>query len=444
MGDEAKPNPTGSVLEDRVSRRPKRHMYRLARALYHSIPESLRAIGYPIALHSQLLKRLRPEMWIIEGQERESKLRLSICLYITTNEYKRYLENLTFGTSFEAKYIGQTWLWNAFRETPRAAAGCSMTIAEVHDRHLNWMGPAAGIVIPAWIRGSIDLPRGPEQMNRDSIKTVLRKIMKQGMEYEVTRDPKHFDDFYQNMYVPHTTKRHGDCVHLSSREKVWALFEKGELIVVKKHGESTAGKLITYKDGIPYMTHLGVRDGRMDLIDEGAIGAANELTLQYLESNGHREVHFGQSRGFLNDGVLQFKKKYGHKVVGKSDHKFLLKITSDTSATRAFLQNNPFIFEHMGGLHGAAFLSDQVPLTQQVLERFNKQLSQAGLAQLVVFSFSSGEATPIDEMAHTPPPNRSGSETYEYLSQVNGQSLVRRLGNIAIDKVIAIHQTQTR
>jgi hypothetical protein len=438
MGNEDNPNPAEFVVEDKLSRRPKRRMYRLARAFYHSIPGPLRAIGQPLALHSQLLKRLRPEVWIIEGHEQKSQLPLSVCLYVTTNEYKRYLENLIFGSSFRARYIGQTWLWNAFRQTPKGAASCSMTIAEVHDRHLKWMGSGAGIVIPAWIQGTMQLPRGPEQMNRDSIKAVLRKIMKQGMEYEVTRDPKSFDDFYQNIYVPHTTRRHGDRVHLSSREKVWALFEKGELIMVKRRGAYIAGKLISYKRGIPHMTHMGVRDGRMDLIEEGAIGAAYEFTFQHLENKGHREVHFGQSRGFLNDGVLQFKKKYGHRVVGKSDHKFLLKITSDKSATRAFLQNNPFIFEHLGELYGAAFLSDQLP-DAQVLERLKKQLSQAGLAQLVVFSFLSGEAIPIDEIAPTPPPNRPGSGTYEHLSQVNGQSLIGRLGNIAIDEVIAIH-----
>lgn len=202
---------------------------------------------------------------------------------------------------------------------------------------------------------------------------------------------------------------------LKLKRKSLATFRKGNLIMFRRRGEYIAGKLITYKDGIPYMTHTGVRDGRMDLIDEGAIGATNEFTLRYLKNKGHQDVHFGQSRGFLNDRVHQFKKKYGRKVVGKSDHKFLLKITSDARATRAFLQNNPFIFVHMGELHGAAFLSDQLPLTQQVLERFKKQLSQAGLAQLIPFLFRQGKRSQSMKWQtphHQTDPDRKATNTY--------------------------------
>ena len=436
--------PDGVPLDAAPSRSPRRRLYRFAKTLYRAIPRPLRALAYPIAAKSVLIRRLRPEVWIIAGEEQVSHLPLSVCLYAATNENRIYLQNLIFGSSFRARYIGRIWLWNAFTGLPEAAKGCSIVIADVHDRHLKLMGARAGIIIPAWVRGYVDLPRSPAVIRRDSVKDIQRRIRREGLEFEVTRDLQSFDYFYQNMHVPYLKGRYGDSAVVSSREEIKAQFDNGELILVKKKGEYISGAIVSYQGELASFPYLGVLDGRWEFVAGGAISASYEFVLQHLETTSCRKANFGQSRAFLNDGVLRFKKKYGYEIVNSTIHKFLTKVVSDTNATRAFLRNNPFIVERSGKFYGVVFLDGEVPPTPQTLQEINKQHSHAGLLKILVCSFSPDATTKSEVPKPLPDLNPDGSSRppgqphYEYLSQAEWMSLIGELGAIGIDNVIAI------
>jgi hypothetical protein len=431
-------DPDSTIVEKEFAHGPKRRLYSFARAIYYAIPPRVRTLAQPVAVHSQLLKRLRPETWIIEGLEKHSELPFSVCLYVTTDQYKSYLETLIFGSSFRSRYLGQAWLWKAFKDVPEAAANCSLIIAEVHELHLHLMGDQCGIVIPAWIRGSADLPRAPEGAQRESTKKILRTIKKQEMEYEVASDQKSFDHFYDQMYVPHTRARHGATVHLSTRQVAKESFDLGELLLIKRQGEYVAGKLIKYEGDTAFVNYSGVQDGRMDLVHDGVLAAAMEFTLQHLEQRAFKTINFGQSRGFMNDGVLQFKKRYGQKIVSTSSHKFLLRVLKNTKASQAFLQNNPFMFEQAGKLHGAAFVSDREPPAQHTLDSCQKHFSYPGLSKLLVCALSPSE---IEEPKANSPDSaapRHARSQDKHLSQADGDGLMGQLGNIGSHTVTVI------
>jgi len=67
-------------------------------------------------------------------------------------------------------------------------------------------------------------------------------------------------------------------------------------------------------------------------------------------------------------------------------------LTSDTQAARAFLQSNPFLFEHDGGLRGAVFVDQESPMPEVLLEVYKEQY-QLGLVEIVVFFFSRRGST---------------------------------------------------
>ena len=421
---------------------PNHRLYGLTRSVYRAIPRSVRSLAYPIAVQSVLLRRLRPEVWVVSGDERSSHLPLSVCIYAATNENRIYLQSLIFGSSFQAQFAGRTWLWKIFKNTPKAAGGCSVVIADVHERHLKLAGASAGVVIPAWIRGYVDLPRGPEVMNRDSVKDIQRRIRRLGFEYEVTREVRSFEYFYQSMYLPYSMGRYGDGAVLKTKEEMKADFEKGELILIKKQGEYISGMLVSYDGELAKMPYLGVRDGSWELVSEGAISSGYEFVLQHLEAIGCRKLILGQSRAFLEDGVLQFKKKYGHKIMGAAIHKFVTKVVCDTVATRAFLQSNPFIIENSGEFHGIVFLDGNMPPTQQTLKEIDKKLSQPGLSKLAVCYFpgeipmkSVAELEPLQLVSSNP---RSTNRHYEHMPRAEWTDLIGRLGKIGIETVVAI------
>ncbi len=226
---------------------PRRQLYRLGKALYRAVPSRVRARLYPIAANAVLLRRLRPEIWVLSGEEKSTHLPLSVCLYAVTQEYKNTLQNLMFA-SCRGTYLGRGWLWNAFKALPDAAGECSIVVAEVHERHLKWVGKNAGTVIPAWIRGHVPLPRGPAVMKDSRVKRGLRRIRQYQLSYETTRDPKTFDDFYRTMYVPYAKARFGESAFIFSKDETRAMFDRGELVMVSKGGEYVGGQLIDYRN----------------------------------------------------------------------------------------------------------------------------------------------------------------------------------------------------
>ena len=413
-----------------------------ARTLYKALRTRLRIFAHPIRLCSELLRPLRPHVWIVTGEEKGSHLPLSICLSATTDEYKSYLLELIFGSSFRARYLGRTWLWNVFKTTPKTAGGCSMVFAEVDRRYLKLLGGGRGIVIPAWIFGEVDLPRGPVVMKRKSHLYVLRKIRQNHLEFEISRDPQRFDDFYHNMYVAYTKERYGDTAFFSTKEVRKAQFDNGELLFVKKQGEYISGMLIGYDGTRAHLRCVGVRDGNRDYVRDGAISAAYEFSLRRAEEKGYRKCGLARSRSFLRDGVLRFKRNLPQTIIGASNRKLVVRVLEETHATRAFLQNNPFIFERSGELNGLVFMSSEVPPTPQALQEIGKQHLHAGLSKLVAYFFCPGDKGSENGIEWEFPPGLSqdtSSPGYEHLSPAEATDLIKGLGCIGKTIAIAIH-----
>jgi hypothetical protein len=178
------------------------------------------------------------------------------------------------------------------------------------------------------------------------------------------------------MYSPYITTRFGGSGHLAPRKRVQAAFDKGELLLVKRKGESIAGQLIFYEGSTACMAWIGVRNGKWEYVRDGAQLALYEFSFRRAEEKGCSKMDLTRCRPFLNDGVLRIKRKWSQRIFGAVKNKFLMQIVSDCDATRAFLENMPFIFERFGELLGAVFVNGESSLTlealQKISNRFNK------------------------------------------------------------------------
>ena len=308
------------------------------------------------------------------------------------------------------------------------------------------MGSHAGIIIPAWVRGLVGLPRPREVMKRESIKYVLRKMREHGYEYEATRDPEKFKFFYQRMYLPYIRSRHGDTVFVHSWDQVKAHFDAGELILVKKQDKYLCGNIISYKDTIARMPFLGVLDGNHDLVAEGVLAAVYECFLQHVEKKGLLSADLGESRAFIKDGVLAFKKKFGYTIFNTSIHKYLVRIVSDNPATRAFLENNLFIFQHAGNCYGAVFLPPSVPPSLDTLHSVHRRFSYPGLNEVIAIFFAADPAASQPQLDSTTPINPATTKSTLPHDQPRTRTLIHAdyapmfgpLGNLAIAHAIAV------
>jgi hypothetical protein len=358
----------------------------LASTLYYKIPLRLHWIVSPFILCFRLLRDLKLKVWIVVGEEHNSGMPLSI-LYagneINKNyPVKNYLVGIIFGASFHENYLGREWLWNIPKKIAHEGRDCSLMLIKVIKPLRKLLRTKNCHYIPAWVYGEIDIPAAP---NSENLRRNLRKIQKHSLRFEVTREPQKFDDFYYNMYVPYITKAHGNSAFIVPYEEKRTKFHNCDLLLVTKQDKSIAGTLIAYEKGSSRLWSQGIRDGNLDYVKEGAATAFYHFSLLYLEDKGFTKVKSGNSRAFLRDGVLQYKRKWSQKIIGTSRDWFVLKVLSYQGAAGSFLQENPFIFEKRGCLHGAVFVDGHDALSHKEIKKIYKQHYHPGLAKLFIY-----------------------------------------------------------
>jgi hypothetical protein len=344
------------------------------------------------------VRGFRSELWIVEGQQHTSGLPLSILCGLK-GESKTYVLDMIFGDTFSQRRLGRYWWWNLHKAMSKAP-GCSLIVLDSDVSHVKFAPGGDWFLIPVWLLGAVDLPYEKNVHNR--LRTKIRSIIRrQSFEFEVTRDPRQFDDFYHNMYVPYARLTYGKCARVGSHEFMSGVFRQSELLLLKRKGESIAGYLMMHSPAGPYLWESGIRDGNRQHVEDGAGSAMYHFCLEYLHAQGHQKAYLGWSRTFLRDGVLVFKKRLAQRIVASNNNGFALRIFSHTPGTKAFLHDNPFLFKRGGDLYAAVFVDGEEPLCGEEIERIEKEYFHPGMARLCIYHLPGEQA---DVTAPVPPP----------------------------------------
>ncbi len=357
------------------------------KSIYHKIPNRRRFIFSPFKLMIRLVNIIKRDIWIIKGGETASKQKLDI-IYAGTEENKNFLINLFFDGSSRETYIGKIWLWNIPKVVKGNDNGCSLMIIELTKSFRIFFDKKKSFYIPCWILGEVDVSANISSFIKNkSLASDLRRIRKNNLNFELTNELSQFNNFYHNMYVPHITKVHGNVVVLMEYDFMRGKFRNCDLLLVKKGKDYIAGMLLAYTKQEVRLWSLGVKDGNPDYVKGGAIGALFYFAVNYLHEKGYKTVNFGATRAFLRDGVLQYKKKWGLKIVGTFKKGFLIKPLSKTSGLKEFLLNNPFIYMDKEGFNSAVFVEDNQSLSKSDIEKLYKDYYLNGISKLFIYRF---------------------------------------------------------
>jgi hypothetical protein len=322
---------------------------------------------------------------LLEGKERFSKKELSI-LFAGSASQKNYISHLAFGDFTSERALGRKTLLNIIRFGKKHSEA-ALSVLETDASWLVATGKRSGFCIPTWINGRVELNDSFEETLRTgNVKEDLRRIRKNKLQFVVRRDQKIFFDFYHDMYVPYVKKVHGDRAILHSYTDLLKKFEKSELLLIKMGNEFVSGQILIYENGKVRTRELGIKDADFRFVKAGAAAALYYFGLTYLKDRGFQYVNLGGSRAFLNDGVLQFKKKWGIQLILHQPNIFILQPLQATAGVRGFLHNNPIIYQKDGELNGAIFLSDYSRITGKTFKNFQKKYSFNGLKELNYFT----------------------------------------------------------
>ena len=341
---------------------------------------------------------LKFNIWFIKGTEVQSGQRLSI-IYGGDLRSRNFIISLAFGDKYEVIELGKRGLFDIFLNAKGIRQSCCIMILKVNDTLCKVIKRNRDFYIPLWVHGEVDIPLS--SLKR-SIKCIVKKINREKLSFEVTTEECKISAFYHNMYLPYVNQRHGNVVILTEYKDVKQHLEAGvcDLMLITKKNEYIAGMLILYQENGPRLWLLGIKDGDQCYLKDHAGIACYYLASSYLQEQGYGSVNLGGSRAFLNDGVLQFKKKWGFRLVGKSEGGFVIKPVFASTGLKGFFQRNPFIYMDQRRLCGAIFVENDEDCCSKSFEKLCKCLWLNGLSTLNIYRFRDDAAA--NDMTLTP------------------------------------------
>jgi len=235
----------------------------------------------------------------------------------------------------------------------------------------------------------LDVSRSQDEIiagaNR-SINRNLRKVHEQLFTYEFSQCLADFDLFYHKMYVPHITNRHQDWAIVEPYQTKLDFFRQGGLILVKLGDQPVAGALCCSMDRVCVPGSLGIYEGDVDLVRQGAIIALYWAIIDWAHQNHLRWVDFGMTRPRLHDGVFHFKQQWGMRI-GRDDlthTRWVFLCHGLKPALVHFLNEQGFIAEVDGGYRRVVLTSNEVQPTHEEFLGEEKTARKAGLDGLLV------------------------------------------------------------
>jgi hypothetical protein len=335
------------------------------------------------------VRKIRFNLWLLEGEECTSKKPLSI-LFLGGHFEKTYLAELAFSGDYSQNLIGKKFIWNlrrVLRRVSKQKLADILVVTKVDRQLYQYLSDGKDFYIPNWAQGAIVFSEALARMKTSGhLKSDLRRIKKNNFTYEVTRSSSKFDEFYHTMYVPHITKTFGRLAYEMSYELMKEKVHEGqsELMLVTRNGEPLAGQILVHEnDGVRCWV-IGVKDGNREYVKMGAQAALYFFNIQYLSDCGYKAMHVGTTRPFLRDGVMQFKIKWGMSMRYPSQHGFLLKPLRKSKGAMSFLENNPFVYYTGEKYVGVVISDDSTPADNY--RNVCAPFLSSGLLKLKVFS----------------------------------------------------------
>jgi hypothetical protein len=288
-------------------------------------------------------------VYLINGKEKHSGANLTI-LYLGNENPSSYILEILFSGEPQIKKSKKIHIWNYKKEINRNKSNIDAVFIKSDRFYSNFFEKQGFIVIPEWIGMFLDISEPLEDIYKrfsKGAKEDIRKIKKYGYTYEISQDIDKLKFFYYKMYLPYVSwkyKKTAECINFFALKHI---FEQGsKILFIKENNEYIFGGLFLINKGKVLASYAGVMEGKFDNIQKGPIAASYFYLIQHSKECGAKEIDFGSSRSFVNDGVFKYKRKWGTRIEKAgydTPEIFAFKVINNNKGIESFLTNNPFI-----------------------------------------------------------------------------------------------------
>jgi hypothetical protein len=221
-----------------------------------------------------------------------------------------------------------------------------------------------------------------------SSKDDIRKIKNFDYRYELSSNSKLFEEFYQKIYYPFIIGRHGELTipEATNYNEIKAMFEKGKLLIVKDKERIVSGIIALTTKNNAFFTYAGV-ETKDDYLTKAAGAALYYFFIEWSKNHDIKILKFGGVRPFLNDGLFNYKKKWGMtvKIYKNMFGIFGIKLlTPNSLAVNDFLEKNPFIYVDNNKLRAIIYTKEN--LNKDIIKQIWDSYFIMGLSNITIIS----------------------------------------------------------
>jgi hypothetical protein len=325
--------------------------------------------------------------YIVEGKEKYDGTNIKI-LYISDKHVDHFLFKLILLNRYTINKIGNINLWNlrkSLKKIRLKVGNVDMTILKSHIYYSNYLINNGFIVIPEWISMRLDISNSIKDIHKNiskSIKEDIRKYKKYNFSYEFSSDPNMLKLFYNKMYKPSTLKKYGDIAECVNYLSFLHIFERNsaKLMLINQADKHVSGSLIEIRNGIARGIYSGVLNGNSEYLKKGVYAAIYNFSILYAKEKNAQIIHMGKCRSFFNDGLLQYKRKWGAEIINpkkeisyNEQDTYAISIHNYSIGIKKFLLNNPFIYlDNKNNLNGIIFTNENCKSGSEEDRHINK------------------------------------------------------------------------
>lgn len=239
----------------------------------------------------------------------------------------------------------------------RGLATADLVLSPINPLSKALLAKYGWLVVPKYVTCTIDLTRPIEQLiDRAIVRDVERVQRRMNFRIDTLREDAAFDEFYDDMLVPTVRKRHEENAFLSSREDLREVFRRGYLRAAYQGDQWIAAELVVQGTAKSLRTaNIGWRGGSEEILKSRVVSVLMHDLIVWAKKEGFEELDSGSTYPFVNNGILDFKIKWGARPglppIGSRNgepigHDSYLGAYFNTSsaAGRSILQNFP-VFE---------------------------------------------------------------------------------------------------
>ncbi len=327
------------------------------------------------------------------GTEKHSGAPFSM-LYFGIPQTGTFLADMLFADYRIAERRERIAAWNGAEHLTRAGTEVDLVMGDLSwpywhliavDRFLR-VAPSVSHKIP--LAG--DWPTmEAEYRKRKTTRDDVNRAATYGFEFSLTQDTATIEHFYDNMYVPYATARHGQFMQVESREALIHIAQHGAFVKVMHEGRFVGGGVL-YRmlDSLRYLW-FGILQDLDPKLADGLRSAIYFHSIKLGIEIGCKDLDLLYTPPLLNNGIYRYKRKLGTKIVNEWHYsRVALRATSFGPAVVSALTKLPLaIPNEAGGMRGR-MLVDKPGLTVKQLRSMHADNAILGMDRLQVFSLA--------------------------------------------------------